>query len=236
MNPAEDQSNAPPSGADASRALALLEAENVSAAELRQALETIQRRAAEVRRRHGEIAARPKNRFGTTQRPGPVRQKVVATGTPAELVALDRESELLEAEQEQLKAAERTAKQRLQVQQAKEQADALPASYERLRRLIEQEAEARQAARAAADETDELIEEIRQVRDTVRRIGLDGAQPSAALLDRLLAARGMDQLTREQASDLYVAQRLDRLHQSIGREGTEAPHRRLLAGVVGRTN
>ena len=50
------------------------------------------------------------------------------------------------------------------------------------------------------------------MRDNVRRHGLDGAQPSAIPLDQLLAARGMDQLIREQATKLYFARSLDRLY------------------------
>ena len=154
--------------------------------------------AEEIRRGIEQLEARHKaidTRLAEIQRaspvnggPGPERRSVLHTGTPDQLVELDREAERLTAERDQQLPHQRAElDKRLEKAEAEEAAERLPATIKRLPAALDKHDKALAALKAARVELDELVSRITTDR---RKAGNDAPGVDRATAQRVAEFRG----------------------------------------------
>lgn len=180
------------------KAREVLQQDDVSVAELVQARQHVRQRRGEVLNRLAQVSANPKNQFGRTLRVGDERKRVLAQGTPEQVLEMDRESDLLDAELEQLNSLDKALGDRAQRLEPLEAAQSLPGLYQRLEQLITDEADAAQAQARASSDVDQVVDQIHRAR--IKAHGNEAASPPKQLMQRLLKMRGLHDLpqTRSQ--------------------------------------
>ena len=160
-----------------------IEAGTTSAIET--ALRAVQARQDEVHQRWQQITDGDHTRSQSAP-VGPERRRVLESGTPSELTALDQEQAELESERRQLNHASERLQQARHAAAKSEAAESLPGDFSELDALLQAEADAQTALEAARARADAHLEQIRRK----RRLAADlKAKPET--LSRYLELRGL---------------------------------------------
>lgn len=163
------------------RAAAELARTDLTSGEARQLQSECGEAAYHLAQRVAAIAPRSEGRG-----PGPARQVVLATGTDADLQALDAEHDRLASQVERLVALRDRATAVRQAAQAREASEGLPAQLAALSEALDRLGAARKAVAAGEQLVQELRGMVGQSRALARTAGLPAPAASPELVRRLI--------------------------------------------------